>query len=297
MRSLPSNNFTFALLLFVVLLWGINVVMLKYLTGFFPPLALAPIRLSLATALLFPVVLYKQGFVIPTAASFLPILGVATFSIYLHQITLSWGISQTSSTHASLILGLNPLLTTVLASSLMKERFSAAKALGILLGFSGVALVVSGGNTDASTLSGDAVMLVATITFALGSLFVKKSTATLSPLIVTAYSHGLASFGLLVTGGLVNTDWHYPGAFEPLPILVLLFSSFVNTALGALWWNTGIQQVGAATASLFLNATPVFGVFAAALFLGESLNWSHFAALLLVITGVSFGTGLIGEKR
>jgi drug/metabolite transporter (DMT)-like permease len=41
---------------------------------------------------------------------------------------------------------------------------------------------------------------------------------------------------------------------------------------------------------------PVFGVFAAALFLGEQLNWTHFAALLLVITGVSLGTGLIGSK-
>ena len=297
MRCLPSNNFTFALLLFVVLLWGINVVMLKYLTGFFPPLALAPIRLSLATALLFPVVLYKQGFVIPPATTLLPILGVATFSIYLHQITLSWGISQTSSTHASLILGLNPLLTTVLASYWMNERFSTAKGLGILLGFSGVALVVSSGNAAASSLSGDLVMFVATITFALGSLFVKKSTAAVSPLIVTAYSHGLASIGLLVTGGLVNPLWHYPGAFEPLPVFVLMFSSLVNTALGALWWNTGIQQIGAATASLFLNATPVFGVFAAALFLGESLNWIHFAALLLVISGVGLGTGLIGAKR
>ena len=172
--------------------------MLKYLTLYFPPLALAPIRLSLATALLFPVVLYKEGLIIPPIATFLPIAGVATFSIYLHQITLSWGISQTSSMHASLILGLNPLLTTVLATYLMKEHFSLGKALGILLGFSGVALVVSGGTTGASTLIGDLVMFAATITFVIGSLFVKKSTRNLSPLIVTAYSHGLASIGLLL---------------------------------------------------------------------------------------------------
>lgn len=297
MRSSSSIHFTFGLLLFVVLLWGINVVMLKYLTGFFPPLALAPIRLSLATGLLFPFVLYKQGLVIPPVNSFLPILGVATFSIYLHQITLSWGISQTSSTHASLILGLSPLLTTILASYLLNEHFSFGKALGILLGFSGVTLVVSGGANAASTLQGDLMMFAAAITFVFGSLFVKKSTANLSPLIVTAYSHGLASLGLLLTGGLLNETWSYPGAFEPLPVVVLLFSSFVNTALGALWWNTGIQRVGAATASLFLNATPVFGVFAAALFLGEKLNWTHLAALLLVISGVSLGTGLIGRKH
>jgi len=140
-------------------------------------------------------------------------------------------------------------------------------------------------------------MFVATITFVVGSLFVKKSTALLSPLIVTAYSHTLASIGLLITGWFVNPVWSYPGAFEPLPLAVLLFSSLVNTALGALWWNMGIQRVGAATASLFLNGTPVTGVFAAAIFLDEKLYWTHYAALVLVILGVSLGTGLIGRQR
>ena len=82
-----------------------------------------------------------------------------------------------------------------------------------------------------------------------------------------------------------------------MPVAVLLFSSLVNTALGALWWNMGIQRIGAATASLFLNGTPMTGVFAAAIFLGEELYWTHYAALLLVILGVSLGTGVIGGQR
>ncbi|HWR29429.1 MAG TPA: DMT family transporter [Negativicutes bacterium] len=297
MHTAKNNNFIFALLLFVVLLWGINVVMIKYLTNFFPPLALAPIRLVMATALLLPVVLYKQGYTRPSRSSMLAIIGVATFSIFLHQLALSWGIAMTSSTHASLILALNPLLTTVLASYLMKEPFTRGKVLGIFLGFSGVALVVSGVSRGSSSVIGDIVMFIATITFVVGSLFVKKSTTILSPLIVTAYSHTVASIGLLVTGYFVNPVWSYPGAFEPIPLAILLFSSLVNTALGALWWNMGIQRVGAATASLFLNGSPVTGVFAAAFFLGEELYWTHYAALVLVILGVSLGTGLIGSKH
>ena len=141
------------------------------------------------------------------------------------------------------------------------------------------------------------MMFVATITFVVGSLFVKKSTTVVSPLIVTAYSHTLASIGLLITGWFASPVWSYPGAFDPLPLTVLLFSSLVNTALGALWWNMGIQRIGAATSSLFLNGTPVTGVFAAALFLGEELYWTHYAALILVILGVSLGTGVIGRRE
>jgi len=72
----------------------------------------------------------------------------------------------------------------------------------------------------------------------------------------------------------------------------VLFSSFVCTALGAVWWNTGIQRVGASTASVFQNGIPIFGVFAAALFLGETINWNHVAALALVLAGVSLATGI-----
>ena len=279
-----NDHFIFALLLFVVLLWGINVVMIKYLTKFYPPLALAPIRLSLATFLLVPTVLYKQGYAKPPRHTMLAIIGVATFSIFLHQIALSWGVALTSSNHASLILGLNPMLTMALSSYLMKEPFTRAKGMGIVLGLSGVALVVSGASRGEASFLGDAIMFIATLTFVIGSLFVKKSTTVMSPLIVTAYSHTLASIGLMFTGWFFNPVWVYPGAWEPLPLAVLVFSSLVSTALGALWWNMGIQRVGAATASLFLNIQPVIGVFAASVFLGEELNWTH------------YGAGLFGRK-
>lgn len=291
-----NNRPIFLLLLFVSMLWGSNVVMIKYLTKFFPPLALAPIRLIIATMLLVPVVLYKHGLQIPPRQAWLPVAGVATFTIFLHQITLNIGAATTSGTHAVLILGLNPLLTTVLASMLVKEPFSWSKGVGLILGFGGVLLVVYG-KTEASTLYGDVIMVGAMITFVIGSLFVKKSTALLSPLLVTAYSHVLASAGLLIVGLYANPVWFYEGAFDFGPVAIVVFSSFVCTALGALWWNTGIQKVGASASSVFQNGIPIFGVFAAALFLGEKVNWHHMVALVLVLAGVSLGTGMLRLDR
>lgn len=43
--------------------------------------------------------------------------------------------------------------------------------------------------------------------------------------------------------------------------------------------------------SLFLNGVPIFGMFTSALVLGEALGWQHYAALALVVLGVSLGTG------
>lgn len=281
-------------LLMVALLWGVNSVSIKYLTHFFPPLSLAPIRLCLAGALLLPVVLYQYGYQKVPAKAWLPITGIAVFCIFLHQIALTVGISATSSIHAVLILGLNPLFTVLFAVSFLKESFTLAKGLGIAFGFGGLFLVVAAGKAQVgSSLLGDGIMLIATLTFVIGSLFVKKATYYVSPLVVTAYSHVLAALGLIILGLVVNPVWVYPGDIGFWPISVLLFSSFMSTAVGALLWNMSIQQVGASTASLFQNATPVIGVFASALFLGEELYLQHLYALLLVLAGVSLGTGML----
>lgn len=293
MNKTSDNQSAFLLLILVVILWGFNSVAIKYLTDFFPPLALAPIRLLLASAFLLPVVLYQYGFQKIPKQAWLPIIGIAVFCIFLHQIALTVGIRATSGIHAVLILGLNPLFTSLFSVSFLKESFTFAKGLGIVLGFAGLLLVVAGKNQTGASLLGDGIMCIATLTFVMGSLFVNKATSYVSPLVVTAYSHTLAAIALAVLGLFTNSVWLYSNHIGAVPIAVLLFSSFMSTALGALLWNMSIQKIGASTASLFQNASPIVGIFASYLFLGEELHWQHFYAIILVIIGVSLGTGII----
>lgn len=280
------------MLVAVVVLWGMNVIMIKYLINYFPPLALAGIRIGIAAAFLMPVSLWCYGLVFPPRTSWLPICGVAFLSIFLHQMALSWGITATSATHSVLILGLNPLLTTLLASWLVNESLSFAKVSGALAGLSGILLIVVHRiDVSIASLQGDGIVFIATLTYVLGSLCVKKSTASVPPLMVTAYSHLLGAAGLFVMGIGLNTEWMYEGAQATIPLVVLVFSGLICTGLGTIWWNTGIHHVGASTAALFLNGQPIVGVFGSAVFLNEQLAWQHYTALVLVILGVSIGTG------
>lgn len=98
-----SNRSVFFLLGMVSVLWGINAVMIKYLTNFFAPLALAPIRLSLATGLLLPIVYRRYGWGRLSRKACLATAGVAFYYIFLHQIALTLGLTATSGTHAVLI--------------------------------------------------------------------------------------------------------------------------------------------------------------------------------------------------
>jgi drug/metabolite transporter (DMT)-like permease len=288
-----SINAVYLMLLTVVTLWGINVVMIKYLIGFFSPLALAAIRMTIAATFLLPVVLLRDGKPFIPRKAWLPLFGVSLFSIYLHQLTLAWGLTAASGTHTALILGLSPLFTTLLASYVAKESLNCQKLSSIALGFCAIALIISGNHfATSAAILGDGIITVSMLTAVIGYMFIKKATTVIPILTLTAYSHLIASIGLILTAVLVESNWIQTTRLDFQPIAILLFSGWINTGLGALCWNTGIHRIGASTTSLFLNGVPVAGMFASSLFLHEQLGWQHYLALGLVLVSVRLGTGM-----
>jgi drug/metabolite transporter (DMT)-like permease len=65
-------------------------------------------------------------------------------------------------------------------------------------------------------------------------------------------------------------------------VSVALFSS----VLAYIFWNRGVEQVGASVAGLFVHLMPVFGVLLAWLFLGERLAAYHLVGIALILTGI-----------
>jgi drug/metabolite transporter (DMT)-like permease len=63
---------------------------------------------------------------------------------------------------------------------------------------------------------------------------------------------------------------------------VALFSS----VLAYIFWNRGVEQVGAQVAGLFVHLMPVFGVLLAWIFLGERLALFHVVGIGLILTGI-----------
>lgn len=289
-----SVRSTYIVLFFIAAIWGTNLVMIKYLVHFFTPFALAAIRIPVAASILLPISVLRYGWLNLSREGWILTGAISMFSIFLHQLLLSSGLATTSGTHSALILGLNPLFTTVAASYYSQEPFTWNKGVGVLLGLGGVLVVVSSStNSGTATLNGDVMVFISMLVYVAGSLFVKRSTQVAPALVVTTYSHILAGIGLLPVAYFSEPTWIREDIWQFWPIALLLTSGWICTGLGAFFWNHAIGKVGASIASLFLNILPVAGVFASALFLDEPLGWKQFAALVLVLAGVMLGTGAI----
>ncbi|WP_217282891.1 DMT family transporter [Paenibacillus alginolyticus] len=179
-----SEKTIYFILAMVVISWGLNIVMVKYLTQFISPMLVAAIRMPLAGIVLLPFVFKKFGFYKPNAKQWGLLFLIGLTSIFFHQLFLAYGVVTTTATNASLILGLNPLTTALLASIFIGEKFSMRLGLGILFGFSGVVLVVTSKLADSSVgLSGwgDLIMLLSMLGYVVGALFIKKLSTTSIP--------------------------------------------------------------------------------------------------------------------
>ncbi|TCP55430.1 EamA domain-containing membrane protein RarD [Tumebacillus sp. BK434] len=294
-----------SLLLFVVIIWGLNVVMVKYLSGFFPPLELATYRIGAAAVLLGVVVWKMYGFVKLSLKEWLYIAGIAVSGIFLHQILLGAGIQTTDASTSSLILGLNPLMTSLLAFAIFREALTWRKISGLVLGLLGVALVIFGDSWEQTASlafgTGELLIFLSMLVYVISGLIIKKATQTVPVMVVTGYSHVLATVLLLCfTGGksfitgevaALPADWFVWG--------VLIFSGWVATALGAIWWNSGIRLIGAGRTAMFLNGMPIMSLLFSVLLLGESITWVHGIGFLMAFFAIYLGTsqGKVNMKR
>jgi len=286
-----SERFLYAMLAIVVSFWGLNVVMVKYLTAL-PPLYVSTLRMVLAGVCFLPVLLkYRKRKLVK--AEWLLVAGVGASSIAMHQITLAIGVEYTTAGNASLILSLNPLVTSLLAMLFLGEPMTWRKAAGIAIGFSGVLLVVLSqhGNVELEGI-GDAIMFVSMLMYVTGGILIRKLVMRGVPVMqVTAWAQ---VFGVvfLSLAALLNHPLSYYAAVEISGTQwgVMFVSAVFASALGTLGWNYGIRQLGASRTAIFLNGMPLASLLSAALFLGEPLKLVHLLAFVMIVTGVYLGS-------
>jgi drug/metabolite transporter (DMT)-like permease len=284
-----------ALLLTVMMAWGLNIPAMKALTEAMDVLWVAALRIVLATLVLTLFLWLRDGRLPRVPRAQWPILGATAFlMIYLNQVLFCNGIGITTATNASLIMALIPSLSVVAGALVMRERVHPGAVIGIVLGFAGVSLVVlmaPRAHLGAAGL-GELLLVAALISFVGGGLLIQRMARNLDVLVMSWATYVIAS-AMLGLHASVTGDWDQLRSAFALPWVwgSLLYCGLIGTALGNVAWYFAIGRIGQSRASPFLYWLPIFGISFSALVLGESLGWWHLLGLALVITGTRFARG------
>ncbi|MBC6975337.1 DMT family transporter [Bacillus sp. Xin] len=273
------------LLLLTSLLWGGNFVVGKSLVGHASPMTLTSLRWMIAVLCLFPIVWFKEKKLFPPRTAILPLLLMGITGVVLFNIFQFLALEHTSATNVGLISTLNAISIALFSSLFLKEKINGLQILSMILSFFGVLLVLSKGHIallfSLHFNSGDLWMIAAVCIWGIYSVCSKWATKTTSPMMATLYS-GIFGVIILLPFNIPNfTVSHINASF----ITSLLYTGLVSTVVCMVFWNIGVQKLGATTSGIFLNFNPIFTAMLAFLFLGEELTWVQILGTAIVVTG------------
>jgi drug/metabolite transporter (DMT)-like permease len=282
-------NSAWTLLVLANLLWAGNIVLGRGMVGMVPPIALAYWRWTgaflIAIGFAWPylrrdwrVLLGRWRLMLVLSAT-----GIATYN------TMSYiGLTSTTALNVLLLQSAGPLIIILWAFALFGDRPSLWQAAGVALSLIGVAVIAAHGSLESllhlSLNRGDVWILVAMLIYGVyAALFrVRPATHPMSFLVATM---GIGSMMILpfylwevAEGGRIEGG---------LPAwLALAYIAVFPSFVAYLFFNRGIELIGAARSGQSWHLMPVFGSILAVVFLGEQFHIYHAVGIALIAGGI-----------
>lgn len=272
--------------------------MLKILTANFQPLIMQGCRIFIAGVTVFLLLwLFKQKLSVPNMP-WKPIFVATFFGVVCHHFFMAVGIAETTATKATLICGLSPLITALLAIVFRASTFTVFKTIGFILGFFGIGIAVIEDMTNLSTLKlGDLFVFLSIFLQAFSFFEIRKGTEVISPILMTAYMLTIGSVALIVMGLIYDAKAYKQFLQVDLFIIgIFIASAVLATAIGHSLYNIAIKYIGAAESAIFTNLNTIFALIGAYVFLREKMHIQQYVGCSLIIAAVIVGTGGLDEK-
>ncbi|HEY6440744.1 MAG TPA: DMT family transporter [Acetobacteraceae bacterium] len=290
---MPFWNSAWSLLALANLFWAGNIVLGRGVVGMVPPIALAYWRWTGAF-------LIAVGFAWPYLRRDAPTLlrhwrmmlllsatGIATYN------TMSYiGLTSTTALNVLLLQSAGPLVIIVWAFALFGERPTLWQSAGVLVSLIGVAVIAAHGSLDRllhlSLNRGDVWILAAMVIYGIYAAMFRVRPAA-HPLSFLVAMMGVGSMMILpfyvweiAQGGRIEGG---------LPAwLALVYIAVFPSFVAYLFFNRGIELIGATRASQSWHLMPVFGSILAVLFLGETFYLYHAIGIAMIAAGIALAS-------
>jgi drug/metabolite transporter (DMT)-like permease len=282
------------LLLLLSVLWGGSFFFQKVALAALPPFTVLLCRVGLAAAAL-GIVVRAAGYRLPRSLhDWAPFAVMAILNNVIPFSLILWGQTRIASGLAAILNACAPLFTAVLAHYLTRdERLTPRRAAGVLLGFSGVVLMLG---PDALVGIGGHVLaqlavLAAGVSYACAGIFGRRFAST--PPLVTATGQVIAATVLILPVSLlVDRPWTLAPT-GPRTWAAVVGLALVSTALAYVVYFRILATAGATNLLLVTLLMPVIALLLGTLVLGERLAPRHLGGMTLIAAGLAVIDGRV----
>jgi drug/metabolite transporter (DMT)-like permease len=216
---------------------------------------------------------------------------------------ISFALLHISTGLSSILNATVPMFGALIAWAWLKDKLTASRVLGLIIGFTGVAMLAwrAAGpglafKPDASGLApGWAVLacLLACLSYGISASYTKRYLSGLPPLVTAAGSQIGATLGLALPA-----LWLWPARMpSPTAWLAMLAVGVLCTGLAYILFFRLIEHAGPQRALSVTFLVPVFAVLYGVLFLGEVVTPWMLLCAAVIVCGTSLSTGLLKLGR
>jgi drug/metabolite transporter (DMT)-like permease len=273
--------------LIAVVFWGASFIATKQALEELKPLVIILIRQLLGIGLLASIaVQQKRSFAVNIKDhKWIVVLScIASFHLWI-QVT---GLQFTSASNTGWIIGITPVFMVLLAYVFFKEKISAIQAIGIMIAFAGLLLLVSRGDFSSIGIisnKGDLLVLLSSFTWAVYSLIGKKITINYPPIMTILFLFIMMS---VIIGPFTINRENFSGVINLTltGLISVLFLGIFCSGIAYVLWAQALSEMPATKVGAFLYLEPFVTVFAARVFLTEQISLLTFVSGLIILGGV-----------
>ncbi|MBP8979813.1 MAG: EamA family transporter [Syntrophobacterales bacterium] len=264
-------------------IWGYNWVVMKECLQYASPFDFAALRTTIGALALFLVLLIQQRSLSPKHLFPTIVLGLLSTSGCIGLVTLALYYGAVGKT--AILVYIMPFWVLILAWPVLAERLSGIQWLAVFLAFSGLMTILEPWKLSSGIL-GNILAVSSGIAWAGSAVFTKYiwKKRSFDLISLTAWQMFFGSLPLILLAFL------FPGRevqWTPYFIVGLSFSSIISQALALILWFYLLKTLTAGMASMATLATPIIGMLAAAIQLGERPSWMEGLGMILILTGLT----------
>lgn len=278
-------------LLVLAAIWGSSFAAIKVAIATMPPMTLVAVRTAIAVGVLAPIML-AQGARLPSdGKSWAMAAALGVFGLTLPFFLIGWGEQRIASGLAAILMAVMPLATVVLAHFFNDgDRFSAAKLIGVMIGFGGVIVLIGPSALDG--LGGDVVHQLAVaggaLCYAVNAILTRNLPSGAASASMIGRAVMVMIMGAVISAPmalLIDGPTALAGA-DASAWWAAFYMGLLPTGLATLIYFHLIEARGASFFSFVNYLNPIFGVVWGALLLGEVISLQAAAALALIFIGI-----------
>lgn len=277
-------------------LWGASFLFMRLGAAEFGPLPTAGLRVALAAAFLWPIML-RQGHLPAFRQHWRPIMLAGVINSAIPFSLFAWAVMHIATGLSSILNATVPLFGALIAWLWLGDRINRLRWAGLALGFAGVALLAwrapagTGFKTDSAAWAVGACLL-ASCFYGLSASFARRYLTGVPALANAAGSQLGAALGLAVP-----TLWLWPAQMPGLRAWAAIAAiAVLCTGIAYILYFRLIAHAGPSRALAVTFITPVFAVLYGVLFLGERVTLWMLGCAVVIVCGTLLSTGLISTR-